>query len=135
MENKLNNSKEIARKIVAVLIEKKALDVKLFENEAGNPICDYYVNASGRSSTQVSSLADEVCYQLSLLGVNERSIEGRAGKSWLLIDFGDVVVNIFDRPSREFYDIDRLFSKVTELSIDDIISDVDNKLNINSEEK
>ncbi len=132
--NKLTDSKEIARKIVAVLIEKKALDVRLFENEPGNAVCDYYVNASGRSSTQVSSLADELTYQLSELGVRERSIEGRNGNSWLLVDFGDVVVNIFDKPSREFYDLDRFLSKVTEIDIGDIIKEVDEKLKINIEE-
>ena len=132
--NNLNNSKDIARKIVAVLIEKKALDVKLFENGEGNPVCDYYVNATGRSSTQVMSLADEVCFQLSELGVKESRVEGRNGNAWLLVDFGDVILNVFDRPSREFYDIDRLFSKETELDISDIIKEVDDKFKINTEE-
>ena len=135
MDNKISNSKEIARKIVAVLIEKKALDVKLFKTDEQNPVCDYYVNATGRSSTQVGSLADEVCYQLSLDGVNELRVEGRNGKSWLLVDYGDVIVNVFDRQSREFYDLDRLFTKETEIDITDIISEVDNKLNVNIEEK
>ena len=134
MNNNLNNSENIARKIVAVLIEKKALNVKLFKTGEQNPICDYYVNATGRSSTQVAALADELTYQLSPLGRNVERIEGRAGKSWLLVDYGEVVVNIFDKESREFYDLDRLFSKETELDISDIEKEVDEKLKINIEE-
>ena len=130
MDNNIKNSKEIARKIVAVLIEKKALQVKLYNVGAENPLTDYYVNATGRSGTQVLALTDEVLYQLSLLGVKERHVEGRLGNSWLLVDYGDVIVNIFDKESRYFYDFDRLLPAEREVDIQDIIDEIDEKYKI-----
>lgn len=130
MDNKLNNSREKARKIAAVLVEKKALDIKLYEVLEASSITDYYVNASGRSNAHVASLADEVCEQLSKFGVVESRIEGRGANSWLLVDYGDVIVNIFDRQSREFYDFDRLLPKESQLSIEDIVAEIDEKLKI-----
>ena len=130
MDNNIKNSNDIARKIVAVLVEKKALQVKLYNVGEENPLTDYYVNATGRSGTQVLSLTDEVLYQLSLLGVKEKHVEGRLGNSWLLIDYGDVIVNVFDKESRDFYDFDRLLPAECEVDIQDIVSEIDEKYKI-----
>jgi ribosome-associated protein len=126
----ISNSAETARYIVSVLIEKKALDVKLFNVAKDSSVTDYYVNATGRSSTQVASLADEVVYKADLIGYKAHRVEGRGGNSWLLVDFGDVVVNIFDKPSREFYNFDRLLPQEANEDISDIIREVDEKFNI-----
>lgn len=128
----INTSEELARAIVFVLIEKKALDVKLYCVEGENSITDYYVNATGRSSTQVGSLADEILYKIGLMGRDDGRLEGRGGKSWLLVDYGSVIVNVFDRESREFYNTDHLFSKYVEVDISDIISEVDKKFELNT---
>ena len=125
------SASELARAAVAVLIEKKALNVKLFEVGEENPITDFYVNATGRSSTQVASLADEIVYKLGLLGRETSKVEGKRGNSWILVDYGDVIVNIFDRESRDFYGLDRLIPSDAERDISDIIAEVDKKLEIN----
>ena len=126
---------ELAREAVAILIEKKALDVRLFEVGEENPITDFYVNATGRSSTQVASLADELVYKLGLLGRDTSKVEGRRGNAWILVDYGDVIVNVFDRESREFYGLDRLIPTEAERDISDIIAAVDKKLEINKAEE
>ena len=125
------SASELAREAVAVLIEKKALNVKLFEVGEENPITDFYVNATGRSSTQVASLADEIVYKLGLLGRETSRVEGKRGNSWILVDYGDVIVNLFDRESRDFYGLDRLIPSDAERDISDIIAEVDKKLEIN----
>ena len=141
MESKVNETPkslsagELARAAVAVLVEKKALDVRLFEVGEENPITDFYINATGRSSTQVASLADEIVYKLGLLGRDTSKIEGRRGNAWILVDYGDVIVNVFDRESREFYGLDRLIPAETERDISDIVSQVDKKLEINKTEE
>ncbi len=125
-------SEELAKHIVAVLLEKKALDVRLYSVNKESSITDFYVNATGRSSTQVASLADEVAFKT---GEREREplrIEGRQGNSWLLVDYGDVIVNVFDKPSREFYNFDRLLSEDSRVDISDIIAEVDKKFEINT---
>ena len=129
------DSLTLARAIVAVLTEKKALDVRLYNAGEGNSVTDYYVNATGRSSTNVLALADEVSYKIGLQGRNELRTEGRAGKSWLLVDYGDVIVNIFDKPSREFFNFDRLFAEDARVDISDVIAEVDKKYDINNTAK
>ena len=125
---------ELARAIVAILVEKKALDVKLYEVGEENPITDFYVNATGRSHTHVSSLADDVVDKLSEAEVAPLRVEGRRGDSWILVDYGDVILNIFDRESREFYNLDRLMPAQTLNDISDIIHEVDKKLEISNKE-
>ena len=128
------SSKELANAIAAILIEKKALDVRMYEVAEKSPITDYYVNATGRSSTQVSSLADELAYKIGLCGRDAARIEGKRGNSWILVDYGDVIVNVFDRESRDFYNLDRLLPTDSECDISDIVAEVDRKLDINNRE-
>ena len=128
----LAESKNLARAITAILIEKKALDVKMYDVTSQSPITDFYINVTGRSSTQVRSLADDVTFKISELGRNEQRIEGRGGNSWLLVDYGDVIVNVFDRESREFYNLDHILPKDSLVDISDIVEEVDKKFEINT---
>ena len=128
------DSVTVAKAAVAVLIEKKALDVRLYEVGEENPLTDYYVNVTGRSATQVASLADELAYKLSLCGKDAARIEGKRGNSWILVDYGDVIVNVFDKESREFYNLDRLMPENSEIDISDIVAEVDKKFDINNRE-
>ena len=138
MENEKNDtlsgadSNTLARAIVSVLIEKKALDVRLYNVGADNSVTDYYINATGRSSTQVASLADEITYKIGLCGRECLHVEGRSGNAWILVDYGDVIVNIFDKPSREFYNFDRLLPEAALTDISDIIYEIDKKYEINT---
>ena len=128
------DSLTLAEKIVATLIEKKALDVRLYSVKEESSITDYYVNATGRSSTQVASLADEVAFKTEESGRAPLRIEGREGNAWLLVDYGDVIVNVFDKPSREFYNFDRLLSEDGRVDISDIIAEIDKKFDITKTE-
>lgn len=133
-ENKkidLSESSTLAREAVKVLLEKKALSVKMFDVREKTSVTDFYVNATGRSSTQVGALADDVDEKMSELGRTPLRIEGRAGKEWLLVDFGDVIVNVFDRAAREFYNLDRHIPEGCEVDISDLIREVDEKYDIN----
>ncbi len=131
--NELKNadSELLAREAVRILIEKKAIDVKLFYVKDFTSITDYYVNATGRSSTQVASLADELSDKLGERGREPLRIEGRAGNSWILADYGDVIVNVFDKQSRDFYNFDRHLPEESEIDISDIVREVDKKFEIN----
>ena len=129
------DSATLAEAAAAVLIEKKALDVRLYEVGEDNPITDYYVNVTGRSLTQVAALADEVAYKLSEQGRDVVRIEGKRGNAWILVDYGDVIVNVFDKESREFYNLDRLMPTGAEKDISPIVAKVDAKLKIKSIEE
>ena len=120
----------VARKAAMILIEKKAINVTMFDVKDTSSVNDYYVNATGRSSTNVSALADEVDMILSKEGVPPLRVEGRRGQSWILVDFGDVIVNVFDRASRDFYNFDRHLPEGAEVDISDIVAEVDKKFDI-----
>lgn len=124
----------LARTACAVLLEKKALDVKMFCVEGKTSVTDYYVNCTGRSSTQVAALADYVSEIIGDKGRDPLRVEGRAGNAWILVDYGDVIVNIFDRQSRDFYSFDKHLPADSELDIFDIISEIDKKFELNKTE-
>ncbi len=128
-------SEELARRIAYVLLEKKALDVRVYNVGEDSSVTSYYVNATGRSSTNVASLSDEVTYKIGLCGRDELRVEGRSGNSWILIDYGDVIVNIFDKESREFYNFDRLLPESGKTDLSDIIAEIDKKYDINSKKE
>ena len=95
-----------------------------------NAITDYYINITATSSTAVVALADEVAEKMSERGKRPSRIEGRSGAAWILVDFTDVILNVFDRQSREFYDIDRLMPADRKMDIEPIKAKVDEKFNL-----
>lgn len=121
----------LAREAVKILIERKGIDVKLFNVTEKSSITDYYVNVTGRSSTNVAALADEVDVKLSERGRAPLRTEGKRGNGWILVDFGDVIINVFDRASRDFYNLDRHFPEDSQIDVSDIVAEVDAKLEIN----
>lgn len=131
-EKKTLTALEVARAAVSILIEKKAQNVRLYEVLESSAITDYYVNATGRSQTQVGALADELSVKISELGRDALRTEGKRGNAWVLVDYGDVIVNIFDRESRDFYNHDRLMPAESNCDISDIIAEVDKKFEINN---
>ena len=116
------NEKELALKAVKILDDKKAEDLRLFHIEEHTVIADYFVVATGTSSTHVKALADEVEYELSKLGVEVDHIEGRA-TGWILLDYGTVVINVMDAKNRDFYGLDHTWNDGKELDISDYIKD------------
>ena len=126
------SSDVLAREAVKILLEKKGLDVKLFFVKDFTSVTDYYVNATGRSSAQVASLADDISDLISERGRDALRVEGRQGNAWILVDYGDVIINVFDRQSREFYSFDRHLPAESAVDISDLVEEVDKKFDLNS---
>lgn len=129
-ELKTATSEHLANEAVKQLLEKKAMDVKLFYVKESTSITDYYVNATGRSSTHVAALADDLADNFSDRGRDVLRIEGKQGGAWILVDYGDVIVNVFDKPSREFYNLDRHLPEGSEIDISPLVAEVDAKFDI-----
>lgn len=113
------NNKDIALKAAAVLINKKALDVVVIDITEKSSFADYFVIASGGSERQVGTLADEVEDQFAKEGILTRSVEGKKTSGWILMDFGDVIVNIFTVEQRERYKIEKVWSDCSFITIDE----------------
>ena len=100
----------LALSAIKILDEKKAADLSLIQIDEISSLADYFVLATGTSGTHVKALADEVEFQLkNEQGAEPSHIEGYRSNSWILLDYGEVVVHVFTRQSREFYDLDRLW--------------------------
>ena len=128
---KNQDSLAVARRAAMILIEKKAIDVAMFDVKESSSVTDYYINATGRSSTNVAALADDVDVMLSKEGISPLRVEGRRGQSWILVDYGDVIVNVFDRASRDFYNLDRYLPEGSKMDITDLVREVDAKFDLN----
>lgn len=113
---------ELTKEIVKVLDKKKASDIKAIHITEYSIVADYFVIASGTSNTHVKSLADDLEYEIKQLGVEPDHIEGRA-TGWILLDYGSVIVHVFTPESREYYNLERLWSDAQMLDLSDVISE------------
>ncbi|PLX84924.1 MAG: ribosome silencing factor [Desulfuromonas sp.] len=111
-------SKKQALLCAAYALEKKALNVRILEVTGISTLTDYLLIASGRSDRQVQAIAESI-----RLGMKEEhktsplAVEGVSEGRWVLLDYGDVMVHIFQEPVREFYDLDGLWSEAPEVPL------------------
>ena len=109
--------KEMALTIAEALDSKKGQDIKVLETGALTTLADYFVICTATSTTQVKALADECEKVMKEHGELPHHIEGHRGGTWILQDYGDVVVHLFDTEARAFYDLDRLWQDAVEVDL------------------
>lgn len=114
--------RDIAEFAVKILDAKKAKDIKMLYVEEKTILADYFVIATGNSKTQVSSLSDEVEFRLGQMGVANLHTEGKRGDTWILTDYGCVIVHVFSQDQREFYNIEKLYDEGSEVDISALIT-------------
>ena len=107
---------ELARQTARLLDSKKAENISVIKIDAISSLADYFVIATGRGSTHVRSLSDELEEKLKEQGATPARIEGYRSDSWILLDYANVVVHIFTQEARDFYDLDRLWTDGTKVS-------------------
>ena len=126
MENNKNldlsgaSSYDVAIAAAHALFMKKGIDLRLFHVEESTVIADYYLLVTGRASTHLNALADEVAYKLGEAGVKTYRTEGRDGGEWLLVEFGTVLVHAFSRDAREYYHLERLLPPEGEVDLSEM---------------
>ena len=101
--------KEKIKKIYEVLDKKLGEDIVVLNVASISSITDYFIIVSAATERQVKALEDAVDYELSKLGVEVRTVEGKDTAKWILMDYIDVVVHIFKNEEREFYNLERLW--------------------------
>lgn len=101
---------EKLKNIVKVLDTKKAENIEVLGIRDLTVLADYFVIANGTSTTHTKTLADEVEFQLSQAGVKPARTEGHNGSNWIIIDYSDIIVHIFYKETREFYQLERLWA-------------------------
>ena len=103
-------SKELAIRLARALDAKKAVNVHILEVQDLTTVTEYFVIATGMSTTHVGALADEAEFQLEREGVKVLRTEGHDGKRWVLLDYGCVAIHVFNEEARAFYGLERLWS-------------------------
>ncbi len=108
---------------VKALDSKKAKDIKVLKVDDLTTLANYFVIASATSTTQVKALADEVEFKLGEKGVQPKSAEGYQSKTWICLDYIDVIVHVFLETDREFYQLEHLWADGTPVDISDLVTD------------
>lgn len=108
-------SQDRATSIARLIDNKKGEEVRVLHIGTLTSIGDYFVVATGNSTTQVKAFADEVDEKLSAEGIEPKRIEGYNTAQWILMDYGDIIVHLFLKETREFYALERLWADAPEV--------------------
>jgi ribosome-associated protein len=100
-----------------ILANFKGDNLKVFDMRKSTSLCDYSVLATAQNATQCRAMADEIAANLKQHGANIVSFEGYESADWILLDTGDVIVHVFNGPSRDVYDLDMIFAKNQQVKI------------------
>lgn len=115
-----NRSKEMARIACAALEDKKAEDLKVINIGDVSVLADYFIIASGTNRNQVQALTDNVEEELGRAGYTPKQIEGYSTANWILMDYGDIIIHVFDTENRLFYDLERIWRDGKSVSVEEL---------------
>ena len=102
-------SKDTVKLIIDALEDKKAENIQIIDISEISSVADYFVITNGTNRSQVQALADNVEEKLGKEGISPKQIEGYSNANWILLDYADIVIHVFDRESRGFYDLERIW--------------------------
>lgn len=109
--------------IVKALDSKRAEDIRVIEIGDLTIVADYFVIANGTSSTQTKALAEEVEFKMSQLGIEPNRTEGYQGATWVVLDYGDIIVHVFYKETRDHYNLERLWSDSKDIDVKQFLPD------------
>ena len=118
---------ELAAEIVNILYTKKAHNLKMLHVTDQTVIADYFIIATGNSNTQIKALANELDYRTGLANLTPKSIEGLGEASWIVLDYASVIVHIFNRETREFYNLEKLWGDSESVDVNKYIQNKDDE--------
>ena len=113
-------SKEMAKKAIFALEDKKAEDIKVIDISGVSVLADYFIIANGNSRNQVQAMIDNVEETLGKEGHTPKQIEGYQAGNWVLMDYGDVIIHVFDKENRLFYDLERIWCDGKKIDVEEL---------------
>lgn len=117
----LLTAKELITLAVQALDSKKGKDIKVLYTADQTTLADYFVIATGTSTTQIKALADAVEERMTQHGEEPHHVEGHRGGQWTLLDYSAIIVHVFTEEAREFYDLERLWSDATPVELSEFL--------------
>jgi ribosome-associated protein len=103
------NSREFCKIAVAALEDRKAEDIKVIDIHEISPVADYFIIADGTNQNQIQAMRDAADEALHKAGLPVKQIEGNSNSTWILMDYGDIIIHIFSKEDRLFYDLERIW--------------------------
>ncbi|WP_417598406.1 ribosome silencing factor [Oceanospirillum sp.] len=110
-------TEQLKQLVIDSLEEMKGNDIVVLDVQGNTSVTDFMVIASGTSNRHVASMANNVVVSVKEQGVRPLGVEGQAGSEWVLVDLGDIVVHVMQPATRQFYDLERLWSDLPEDSV------------------
>ena len=105
----MSQTNEMVKLAITALEDKKGEDIRVIDIHEVSVLADYFLIASGSNGNQVQAKADNVEEELGKAGYPCKQVEGYQSANWILMDYGDIIVHVFDKESRLFYDIERIW--------------------------
>lgn len=115
----MNHSKEMTKLAVQALEDKKAEDIHIIDISEISVIADYFIIAGGNNGNQVQALIDNVDDTLGRAGYLDRKVEGYNTANWVLMDYKDIIVHVFDKENRLFYNLERIWRDGKKIPLED----------------
>ncbi len=116
----MEQSRKMAKIAYEALSDKKGEDIKVIDISEISVLADYFIIANGTNESQVRALVDNVEEQLSKAGFDAKQREGYGSGSWVLLDFNEIIVHVFDKENRLFYNLERIWRDGKEMNLEDL---------------
>ena len=116
----MNHSLEMVKLAIEALEDKKAEDIKVIDISNVSVMADYFLIAGGSNSSQIQALSNNVEEKLGRAGYHVKQVEGYEQANWILLDFGDIIVHVFDKENRLLYNLERIWRDGKAISVEDL---------------
>ncbi len=116
---------QMTKRAIEALEEKKAENISLIDISEVSVLADYFLIASGNNKNQIQAMIDSVEEALGRAGISPRHVEGYQTGNWVLMDYGDLIVHVFDRQNRLFYDLERIWRDGKQIKAEDFMKNTE----------
>lgn len=120
-ENEMSQARDMASIAVKAIDDKLGKEIKVIDIANVSVVADYFIIASGANKNQVQAIVENVEDELAKAGYHPKQVEGYQTANWILLDYGDIIIHIFDEESRLFYDIERIWRDGQDVDVQELL--------------
>lgn len=117
----MNQAEQMASIVVKAIDDKLGKDIKVIDISQVSVLADYFIIASGSNKNQVQAIVDNIEDDLLKAGYHPKQVEGYQSANWILLDYADIIIHIFDEENRLFYDIERIWRDGKDLDVQQLL--------------
>ncbi len=116
----MDNSRTMAKIACHALNEKKAEELRVIDIKEISPLADYFIIATGSNTNQIQAMVDAVDEEMAKIGHFPKQIEGNRNSTWVLMDYSDIIVHIFSKEDRLFYDLEKIWTDGKKIEVEEL---------------